>query len=63
MKTVLSADAAIDQTTLLADFDAFYIAATNLLSGDWQTAGREYAKALFLLSDCRNGEKRMHPAA
>lgn len=63
LRTALSGDSVIDQTALMADFDEFYIAATNLLVGDWQTAGREYTKALFLLKASRNGEKIEESAA
>lgn len=63
LRTALSVDAVIDQTTMMADFDEFYISASNLLVGDWKIAGREYTKALFLLKVSRNGEKRQGAAA
>lgn len=51
MQTALSAEQEVDRTKLMADFDDFYIAATNLLCGDWRVAGRECSKCLYLLND------------
>lgn len=58
LRTALSDDAVIDQTTMMADLDEFYITATNLLVGDWKIAGREYTKALFLLKVSRDGKRQ-----
>lgn len=63
MKTVLSAGRDDEPTDWMADFNEFYMLATSLLSGDWQIAGQEYAKALYLLNTCRDGGKRKLPIA
>lgn len=61
LRTALSDDALVDQTIAMADFDEFYMSATSLLAGDWQIAGREYAKVLYLLNDISDGKKRILP--
>lgn len=63
LKTVLSTSREAEPTDWKADFDEFYMSATSLLAGDWQIAGREYAKALYVLNDCQAGKKRSLTAA
>ena len=63
LKTVLSAGRDDEPIDWKVDFDEFYMSATSLLAGDWQIAGREYAKALYILHDSPDGGKRILTAA